>query len=132
MQHWHVYTKWNERLFQENYYAFLNGRSDKNPADGWYGGELWFFDNYIIPLAKKLKSCGVFGVSSDEFLSYATQNRAEWEQKGNDIVAEMIAKYEPKEEEKDGIDLFNEALLEEDEDDIRAEKEDTAADYVDV
>jgi hypothetical protein len=28
--------------------------------------EIGFFDFYIIPLAKKLKECGVFGVSSDE------------------------------------------------------------------
>jgi hypothetical protein len=44
---------------------------------------LWFYDNYIIPLAKKLKECGVFGVASDEFLNYTTQNRQEeWEAKG--------------------------------------------------
>ena len=42
-----------------------------DPATFWYQGELGFFDNYIIPLAKKLKECGVFGVSSDEFLNYA-------------------------------------------------------------
>lgn len=42
-----------------------------NPADFWYQGELQFFDNYIIPLANKLKECNVFGVSSDEYLNYA-------------------------------------------------------------
>ena len=45
-----------------------------------------FFDFYIIPLAKKLKDCGVFGVASDEYLNYALMNRDEWEQKGRDIV----------------------------------------------
>lgn len=30
-----------------------------------------FFDFYIIPLAKKLKDCGVFEVSSDEYLNSA-------------------------------------------------------------
>jgi len=40
-----------------------------------YKGEIGFFDFYIIPLAKKLKECGVFGVSSDEYLNYATKNR---------------------------------------------------------
>jgi hypothetical protein len=40
-------------------------------------GELGFFDNNIIPLAKKLKECNVFGVSSDEYLNYALQNQAE-------------------------------------------------------
>ena len=92
MQHWHVYRKWNERLFQEVYKAYKEGRMDKDPSEGWYKGEIGFFDFYIIPLAKKLKECGVFGVSSDEYLNYATQNRNEWEEKGEDIVAGMIAK----------------------------------------
>ena len=43
-----------------------------------------------IPLAKKLKDCGVFGVSSDEYLNYALQNRAEWEARGQQVVAEMM------------------------------------------
>ena len=64
MQHWVVFKKWNERLFVEMYQAFLNGRSDRDPSEGWYQGELGFFDYYIIPLAKKLETCGVFGVSS--------------------------------------------------------------------
>lgn len=89
MQHWHVYTKWNERLFQEMYLAYKNGRSEKDPSTGWYKGEIWFFDNYILPLAKKLDSCGVFGVSSDEYLNWALQNRSEWESKGQQIVADM-------------------------------------------
>ena len=41
MQHWHVYQKWNKRLFVEMYTAFRNGRSDKDPSEGWYNGELW-------------------------------------------------------------------------------------------
>ena len=55
----------------------------------------------VIPLAKKLKTCGVFGVSSDEFLNYATQNRQEWIKKGEALVAEMIEKIE-KETKNDG------------------------------
>jgi hypothetical protein len=96
MQHWHIYLKWNERLFTEMYRAFESGRSDRNPAEGWYKGELWFFDNYVIPLAKKLKDCGVFGVSSDEYLNYAMDNREEWERKGQDAVAAMAARCAPK------------------------------------
>lgn len=74
MQHWHVYRKWNERFFQECYSAYLNGRAEKDPSEGWYEGELGFFDFYIIPLAKKLEECGVFGVSSDECLNYAVRS----------------------------------------------------------
>jgi hypothetical protein len=50
-----------------------------------------FFDNYVIPLAKKLKECEVFGAASDECLNYAISNRSEWEEKGETIVAQFIA-----------------------------------------
>eukprot|EP00977_Amphora_coffeiformis_P005788 scaffold1221_cov207-Amphora_coffeaeformis.AAC.47 len=90
MQHWHIYRKWNERFFHECYAAYKSGRAKSNPADSWYQGELGFFDFYIIPLAKKLKECGVFGVSSDEYLNYAQKNRQEWEMRGKEIVASMI------------------------------------------
>eukprot|EP00980_Cylindrotheca_fusiformis_P002188 scaffold500_cov124-Cylindrotheca_fusiformis.AAC.1 len=93
MQHWHIYQKWNERLFEEMYLAFKTGRSSKSPALNWYEGELGFFDNYIIPLAKKLKDCGVFGVSSDEYLNYAVENRNEWASKGKKVVAMLMAKH---------------------------------------
>ena len=90
MQHWHVYRKWNERLFEEMYAAYKAGRSTTDPSTFWYEGELGFFDFYIIPLAKKLKECGVFGVSSDEYLNYAKRNREEWASKGKDVVTQMM------------------------------------------
>jgi class 3 adenylate cyclase len=90
MQHWHVYQKWNAKLFEEMYNAFLLGRSDQDPSLNWYNGEIGFFDNYIIPLAKNLKDCGVFGVSSDEYLNYALQNRREWELKGRELVSSLV------------------------------------------
>ena len=96
MQHWHVYVKWNERLFHEMYKAFQDGRADKDPSVGWYEGELGFFDFYIIPLAKKLKECGVFGVASDEYLNYATTNRNEWEKKGREVVDMFLSRYSKK------------------------------------
>ena len=74
------------------YSAYQAGRSTKDPSEGWYKGELWFFDNYVIPLAKKLDECKVFGVSSDECLNYAMENRKEWDAKGRDIVQEMTSK----------------------------------------
>lgn len=89
MQHWHVYQKWNRRLFLEMHAAFREGRMAVDPGTFWYKGELGFFDNYIIPLAKKLKDCGVFGVSSDECLTYALQNRAEWEDCGLAICEKL-------------------------------------------
>jgi 3'5'-cyclic nucleotide phosphodiesterase len=100
MQHWHVFRKWNQRLFEEMHAAYRAGRAAKDPSEFWYQGEIGFFDFYIIPLAKKLKDCGVFGVSSDEFLNYAMKNREEWESRGQEIVAEMVDAVTKKEEEK--------------------------------
>lgn len=115
-----VYRKWNERLFKEMYQAWLDGRCEKDPSEFWYKGEIGFFDFYIIPLAKKLKDCGVFGVSSDEYLQYALNNRKEWEAKGNQVVAELCEKYGKKKvasskrdsiQEDDPVSLQSKQLL---------------------
>lgn len=90
MQHWHLYQKWNERLFQEMLLAFQTGRAGKPPTIGWFQGELGFFDNYVIPLANKLNGCGVFGVSGEEYLNYALENRREWAMKGEEIVLSCL------------------------------------------
>jgi hypothetical protein len=37
-----------------------------------------------------LKECNVFGVSSDEYLGYALHNRAEWEDRGQDMIKSII------------------------------------------
>ena len=117
MQHWHIFRKWNSRLFKEQLAAYHAGRAEKDPTEFWYEGEIGFFDFYVvgpvlrccfcnllpllfsqhshsiqIPLAKKLKDCGVFGVSSDEYLNYAVSNRNEWFRRGKEIVAEMKEK----------------------------------------
>jgi hypothetical protein len=69
---------------------------DKNPAEFWAQGEVGFFDFYIIPLAKKLKECGVFGVSSDEYLNYAIKNRNEWAARSEEVVAELVERVQKK------------------------------------
>eukprot|EP00980_Cylindrotheca_fusiformis_P007116 scaffold1490_cov115-Cylindrotheca_fusiformis.AAC.1 len=93
MQHWHIYKKWNERFFRECYVAYRQGRADADPSPNWYKGEIGFFDYYVIPLAKKLQSCGVFGVSSDEYLNYALANREEWIREGEALVQKFLAKF---------------------------------------
>ena len=96
MQHWHIYRRWNQRLFEEMFVAYQDGRSDTDPSVNWYKGEMGFFDFYILPLAQKLKDCGVFGVSSDEYMCYAQENRREWESRGQELVAEMVEKAQRK------------------------------------
>ncbi|CAB9517624.1 Receptor-type guanylate cyclase gcy [Seminavis robusta] len=99
MQHWHVYQKWNKNLFMEMSRAYREGRMSKDPSGFWYKGEIGFFDNYVIPLTKKLKECGVFGVSSDEYLNYALQNRQEWEHRGEEIVSNWTEELSKTEDE---------------------------------
>ena len=48
--------------------------------------------SHLRTAAKKLKDCNVFGVSSDECLNYALMNRKEWEQKGEQVVEELVRK----------------------------------------
>jgi class 3 adenylate cyclase len=93
MQHWCVYLKWNERLFQEMYKTYKEGRLENDPSENWYKSEIGFFDFYLIPLAKKLKDCGVFGVASDEYLTYVQANRREWEIKGREVVKGYLEHY---------------------------------------
>jgi hypothetical protein len=93
MQHWQIFRKWNERLFEEMVKAFQDGVSTNDPTGGWYEGEIMFFDFYIMPLARRLLESDAFGGTANEYLDYAIQTRSEWAAKGGDIVREMAAKY---------------------------------------
>jgi hypothetical protein len=91
MQHWHMYRKWNDRLFVEMKKAYDNRRAVADPTDYWYLSEIDFFDSTVIPLATKLRDCGILGVAGEENLSYALNNKKEWVARGKDIIQEMAA-----------------------------------------
>ena len=82
-------------LFSNNRSFFFTFSFFYNTA--WIEGEVWFFDKYIIPLAKKLAECGVFGVASDEYLNYALENRKKlttsWTRDGDLLVEEYLERY---------------------------------------
>jgi hypothetical protein len=92
MQEWDLlYRQWNECLYSEMYDAFLEGRAEKDPSDGWYyKGELWFFDNWVIPLARNLSECGVLDMVSEQLLKQAKHNRFKWEMEGEEISRLMF------------------------------------------
>jgi hypothetical protein len=94
MQHWHIFLKWNTRLYNELYRSFKLGYTADDPTDGWYEDQIGFFDNYVIPLAMKLRESGVFGVLGDEYLTYAQLNRTEWEQKGHEETRKIVLQRE--------------------------------------
>jgi 3'5'-cyclic nucleotide phosphodiesterase len=90
MQHWDVYQKWNQFLLEETYVAYQSGHGTTEPTDTWYDDELSFFDHYVIPLANRIKSCGMFDdESSDELLAYANKNRRQWEKNGRKIIQQF-------------------------------------------
>ena len=91
MQHWSVYLKWNERLFREMTKLYKQGRMGKDPLQGWYEGEIKFFEGVVIPLAKRLGQCHVFGVSSNECLDNAEKNLTQWKRQGK-LVLESFQK----------------------------------------
>lgn len=92
----HIYRKWNEQLFEEMYSAYSKGRGDVNPSEYWYDAELAFFDDCVLPLARKLKDAKIFGVSSEEYYNYALRNREEWEDKGREVVTYMTDRLRSK------------------------------------
>lgn len=55
----------------------------------FYLSEIGFFDFYIIPLARQLQQCEIFGSLADECLEYAQRNRARWVQEGHVAIQEM-------------------------------------------
>jgi hypothetical protein len=104
-QHFHSYCRWNERLFEEMYVAYETGRSKTNPAEGWYQGEIWFFDNCVIPMAGRIKGTGVFGAQGEDSLRNALDNKKEWAIKGGELVAAALQKVKKSlEEQEEGDD----------------------------
>jgi hypothetical protein len=93
LQSWALYTKWNEKLYEEAWDAYSSGRTSLNPSVTWYQDEIDFFDKYSIPIAKKLNDCGVFGVAGDEYLNFAEENRRRWVARGREIVAVYVETY---------------------------------------
>ncbi|KAL3941949.1 MAG: hypothetical protein SGBAC_003777 [Bacillariaceae sp.] len=89
MQKWEIYREWNENLFNEFFDAHQDGRTPKDPSSNWYQGELWFFDNWVIPLAENLRECGVLDVVSNQLIKQAHCNRKQWELEGMRITEEM-------------------------------------------
>jgi len=92
-----TFKKWNHRLYREMYKAYRNGRAEQDPTLTWYKGEFGFFDYYIIPLAKKLNDCGIYGDSSLAYVHNAVENRRLWEEQGKSLVKGYIAEREAEE-----------------------------------
>jgi class 3 adenylate cyclase len=123
MQHFHSYQRWNERLFEEMYVAFECGKSMKDPSADWYEGEIWFFDNCVIPLAQRIKDVKIFGIMGDDCLRNAISNKKEWAVKGSEIVQQQVGKIIKKAEEAaEGAENDEEKKQEQKQQDTEKEK----------
>jgi hypothetical protein len=105
MQEFKIYKKWNRNLYREMYTAFKDGRAENDPTDTWFKSDIGFFDFYIIPLAKKLRLCGILEKSSAEWINGAILNRNAWDAMGESIVAEYAR--EVKREENLSAEEFD-------------------------
>ena len=90
MEHFHSFRRWNERLFEEMYQAYQQDRLDADPSEGWYNNEIKFFDEYVLPLARKINGCGMFGNAGQDLIDQAQKNRKEFVVKGSKMVAEVV------------------------------------------
>jgi hypothetical protein len=88
MQSWSVFIKWNEKLYNELWMANIQGRGPACHGQ-WFAGQISFIDNYIFPLAQRLKQCGVFGSLGSLFYDNASLNRKRWMIEGNDLCRKM-------------------------------------------
>ena len=88
-EEWTIYLKWTSRMYLELRKAFADGRLWRDPGDAWVNGELGCFDFFILPLTKRLRECGQFGTFGDQAIVQLEQNRAEWQEKGRDIIREL-------------------------------------------
>ena len=91
MQSWELFLFWNRRLFEELYVAFKMGRSIIDPSNDWYENQVGFYKLYIIPLAEKMHTCGVFGKLGREWMNNAVLILDRWSMEGEQISKDMIA-----------------------------------------
>jgi hypothetical protein len=74
--------------------AYLAGRIDKDPSLDWYNTVLLLFDDYVVPLAIRLRESGILGVEGDELVHNAVENRRAWSRLGREMVKDMMTHYE--------------------------------------
>lgn len=87
-QSYNTFSKWNRMLYDELYLAHV---TDRGPdiLGNWYNGQIGFFDHYVIPLAERLDSSGIFGSKGKTFLEGAKSNRERWVAEGEGACEAM-------------------------------------------
>jgi len=91
MQIWSIFLKWNKLLLDELRDA---NKSNRGPdcTGNWFQGQIDFFDGYILPLARRLEQCKIFGVLGSLFYENAMSNRSRWVEEGRTICHSILSR----------------------------------------
>mmetsp|Transcript_2498 Transcript_2498/g.5915 ORF Transcript_2498/g.5915 Transcript_2498/m.5915 type:complete len:1531 (+) Transcript_2498:81-4673(+) len=95
-QEWGIFLEWNEREFLEDYLAFLEGRSSKDPSDSWHANQLKMFDDVVLPMSERGAETDCWHILGDQLFQQATMNRLKWELEGDEFCRAMIEKTKAK------------------------------------
>jgi len=95
-QEWGIFLEWNEKKFLEDYLAFLEGRTNKDPSDSWHASQLKFFDDVVLPLSERGTETDCWHILGDQLFQQATMNRHKWELEGEEFCRSMIEKTKSK------------------------------------
>ena len=96
MQSYDNLLKWSSRLFREQKASALEARGD-DPEASWFEGQLVFMDVYVLPLAKNLRSSGIFDDETGSLFAQCVQdNRARWLIEGRRKTDDLIADWKEK------------------------------------
>lgn len=93
-QKYETFLKWNRAFYEECLVCYLTGRGT-DPRDGWFKGQIWFLENYVLPLAERcnklVPQCGL--------KSGVERNLKTWRMQGQAWTDKMIEELHP---DKDG------------------------------
>jgi len=91
MQSWENFVIWNANLYRELHEAYRNGRGESDPGPEWFRNQIGFYDFYVLPLARRLRKCGVFGEKlGQQFVTNAKAIRRRWLEEGMATSREIL------------------------------------------
>uniref|UniRef100_A0A7R9WUR4 Uncharacterized protein n=1 Tax=Craspedostauros australis TaxID=1486917 RepID=A0A7R9WUR4_9STRA len=90
LQGWKNLQTHSDRLYLELRRAHVQGRED-NPQHGWFGNQIGFLENYLLPLARRLEDIGIFGeVDGGQFVRNVEANRDRWMKEGMQVTTNIV------------------------------------------
>lgn len=90
LQGWDQMATWSNHLYMELKKASIQQRGD-DPEEGWNKNQVGFLDAYVLPLARKLDDCGVFGDTRGSIFAHiVNQNKERWIREGVEVTEKIV------------------------------------------